>query len=70
MLRDCLGELRGIIKTYNAKLATSSTTTAIKGVTPPSEISRVMTIAIRDVGDRFGMDVGRTGIKSAYKKCA
>lgn len=62
MLKDCLGELRGITKIYNAELATSSTTTAIKAVTPPNEIFRIMTTAIRDVGDRSGIDTRRTGI--------
>ena len=62
MFEDCLGELRGEIKIYNAGLATSSTATAIEAVTPPNEVFRTMTTAIRDVGDRFGMDVGRTRI--------
>lgn len=62
MLEDCLEELQRAIKTYNAELAASSITIAIEAGIPPNEIFRAMTIAIREGGDRFGMDAGRTGI--------
>ena len=62
MLEHYLGELLGTIKTYNTELATSSTTTAIKAVILSNEILMVMTIAIRDVGDRFVIYAGRVGI--------
>jgi 5-methyltetrahydrofolate--homocysteine methyltransferase len=53
MAGDCLDELQRAIKEYDAGLAITAACAAVEQNVPPNRIFKAMTVAIREVGDRF-----------------